>query len=311
MSQVPQTRSRKKQDFEMKKISIAVTSIAPLINLDHYNNFPRIISQIWKKVNLDDYSKFEKICREKNLILSTDGFIRKINTIEKRTGIKNIISKEVRSINAIQNKSANVLKKQQEKVETIIKDSDNLNESNKKELIKLVHSATNTRYGISNENIGVKLFNQFSDDKIINQQDSQKIVFYKDDINGYIFEFTGRCDGITKNNKIIEIKNRQSKLFNEVRDYEMCQIQTYLHSSGYKSAYLVEVLPGSNLSNSEFGIIEVVKNNDYYDSMIKPYISKIVKFLMKLKNNEFDDEFKLALISGDSDKLCYKTYLNL
>ena len=78
------TRSKKKKAWEMKKLSIAVTSLAPLINQDHYGNFSKIMSGMWKKVNESDYSKIEKKCREQNLIISTDNFMRKIAVLEKR-----------------------------------------------------------------------------------------------------------------------------------------------------------------------------------------------------------------------------------
>ena len=305
------TRSKKLKGWEMKKLSIAVTSISPLINQDHYGNFSRIMSGIWKKVNESDYLKIEKICREKNLVISTDNFMKKIAVLEKKAGINKLISRQVYNINAIQNKSSKVLELQQDKIAQNIDKLQILSNKEKQDLKYLVNSATNTRFGISNESKGVDIFTQKTGKTIESSQGRQVLAFHTDDINGYIFEFVGKCDGITTDKEVIEIKNRQKKLFGEVRDYEMCQIQTYLHMIKLNKAYLVEVLPGNTASTTTHNIIEVAKDPNYFIQNINPYIKKIVGFVTKLRSNEFSDDFKIKLMTGDDDKTCYQTYLNL
>ena len=305
------TRSKKLKGWEMKKLSIAVTSLAPLINQDHYGNFSRIMSGLWKKVNESDYLKIEKICREKNLVISTDSFMKKIAVLEKKAGINKLISRQVYNINAIQNKSSKVLELQQNKIAKNIDGLQQLSNKEKQELKYLVNSATNTRFGISNESKGIDIFTQKTGKTIESSQGRQVLTFHTDDINGYIFEFVGKCDGITSDNKVVEIKNRQKKLFGEVRDYEMCQIQTYLHMIKLNKAYLVEVLPGNTASTTTHNIIEVDKDPDYFTQNVNPYIKKIVSFVTKLRSNEFTDDFKIKLMTGDDDKTCYQTYLNL
>ena len=73
----------------------------------------------------------------------------------------------------------------------------------------------------------------------------------------------------------------------------------------------VEVLPGNTASTTTHNIIEVAKDPDYFTQNVNPYIKKIVGFVTKLRNNEITNDFKIKLMTGDDDKTCYQTYLNL
>ena len=70
---------------------------------------------------------------------------------------------------------------------------------------------------------------------------------YRMDIetSNFIFRIAGKIDGRIKNqNAIVEIKNRQRRLFKELREYEKAQLQCYLKMTGATYCKLIENFQG-------------------------------------------------------------------
>lgn len=44
---------------QKKRITISISQVAPLIGLDNYGNFPRIVCELWRKFNPADFREFE------------------------------------------------------------------------------------------------------------------------------------------------------------------------------------------------------------------------------------------------------------
>ena len=49
-----------------KKIKIAISQVAPLIGLDHYNNFAKIVCELWRKYDKEKFNMKEKEYQNKD-----------------------------------------------------------------------------------------------------------------------------------------------------------------------------------------------------------------------------------------------------
>ena len=50
----------------------------------------------------------------------------------------------------------------------------------------------------------------------------------------------GKVDGISKDKKVVETKNRRDRLFNRVPDYEKVQMESYMYLTGFKECIHIE-----------------------------------------------------------------------
>lgn len=83
--------------------------------------------------------------------------------------------------------------------------------------------------------------------------------------NGNIFMLNGMVDGMQKTldgEKVVETKSRMFKLFGHVRDYEMIQIQMYMHLTGCQSGTLIETY------GDEQAAYDVLYNKDFATDII-------------------------------------------
>lgn len=287
------------------KISIAVTDLAPLCGMDYYDNWCKIICKIWKKYNKEDFNKCESELRSLgHIALACDSTQKKLADLEAKYGKHGTLTGVVKQINSVKTKSSSTLVSAQN---TVISSLDTamgptLESVDKELLTSLIKSATNTMHGVFHEGNGLDLFTKVSGLAVTDTQVNVNIVFHEDD--KYIWEINGRLDGITENGRLVEIKNRQKALFNTVRDYEMCQIQTYLYHKNMDLGYLMEVLPGSQ--GAKYNILEVVTDSEYFKRRIQPWLTRIVKFVT---NTLFvDTNLRENILKGDKDKFAYMCY---
>jgi hypothetical protein len=283
-------------------VNIPVTDLPWLCGMDHYNNWNKSICRIWKQLYNNDYNEIEKLVRNSGNYCSMDSNTTKIKLLQKKTGSNINISKSVNKINNKNNKDSSSLVSDQFNIQKDILKCNKMSDTEKKQMIKLMNSATNTVYGIKNEARGLNAFINITGKTIKNTQNKMTYTFAEDNLinnTKIIWNVCGKFDGLTTNNEIVEIKNRQRKLFNEIRDYEMCQIQTYLHLNNSETAYLVEVLGGKN--DNEINILETKKNVNYIDHIIVPYLVKVREFCLNIPYMNIDDKCKI--MSGTSTNL--------
>jgi hypothetical protein len=308
-----------------KEISIAISELAPLCQMDHYNNFARVVCKLWSQLHPSSYNTYKTQCYKNGDYVANDTMKQKMLVLNnKLTNNKVNVIKEVAQINKLKNNTNELQAKQKElykKLQTVIDEkavsatSTVEREELKKqaeELHKIVKSATNVVYGTKNENAGYKFFEEVTGIEVKKRQKYMKhqVASYDllsgEKIRWYI---KGIADGETVLDEIIEIKNRQSKLFEKVRDYEMCQIQTYLHIAKRDIGYLVEIITDSE-NNLAGNVIKVAKQEDYLSTVVGDNLYRIIYFLMKLfyldnthtmLTEEEKDTILQCLIKGDSD----------
>lgn len=280
------------------KIKIPISSIAPIVGLDHYNNFPKIVCELWRKYRRDDFNKLENEKRQCGVDIATDSEARRLtrNDIKKGTNFY----QQIRTLNTQKNTSESLVEKQNNIIKQIETNSI-MNSSEKEDVKKQVLSISNKTHGVKNESNTLELFCKETKLTIKVQQESLTYKFHS--MNNIDWILTGRTDGLTTCNKLIEAKKRQKRLFMNLRDYEEIQIQTYLHIKNVDSGFLVE--SHSTNSDTKINIIPVERNQDLIKNNI---LNKLVKFTIFFNDLMLNEDWQNELLHGDKNKTIYKIF---
>ena len=302
----------------IKRLTISISQIAPLVGLDAYNNFPRIICEIWRKYDPDNFKIIESKLKENKHQIATASDFNDIWEIDNEFGTNFL--EQVKEINLNTDKSSTEMVQKQSTILKQIIESKDLNEIQKTNLSQKICSATNKSHGITNESSILDEFCRLSEKTIVNTNQWVKQIFIKnssDDTTGDTTDdiieeskhniewcIIGKYDGITSDNELIEAKMRQKCLFKKVRDYENIQVQLYLHALEFEKAYLVESFTNKK-GEMNIYVNEINYNSDYVNDVILDRLKKFIKFFNLFLNNE---EYKEGLLKGDKDRKIYKIY---
>ena len=283
-----------------QKITLSISQIAPLIGLDAYNNFPRIICEIWRKYKPDDFKLIENKLKENNYQLATSNEFNDLWETDEASGTN--ILQQVKDLNSNKDKTSNDMVKQQAEITNYINKQSNLSDIQKTDLTKKVCSITNKTHGITNESSILNEFCRLSEKTIVNTDQWVKSICIKDaDIQWVII---GKYDGITSDNELVEAKMRQKCLFKKVRDYENVQVQLYLHALEFEKAYLVESYTNKK-GDMNIYVNEINYDSDYVNDIILDRLKKFINFFEIFIDNI---EYKEALLKGDKDRKIYEIY---
>jgi len=312
-----------------KRLTISISQIAPLVGLDSYNNFPRIICEIWRKYNPSDFKIFETKLKEQGKQISTSSEMNDIWEADEALGTN--ILQQVKDINANKDKSSGDMVSQQDAITKYINNNEklsNLDDKQKEELAKKVCSVTNKMHGVINEDSILDEFCRLSEKTIKNTQDWLEIPINNRNLEStelteteatpqslqslqshstplYInWILVGKYDAITTDNELVEAKMRQKALFKKVRDYENVQVQLYLHALKFEKAYLVE-----SYTNKK-GVRNMYVNEINYDEsyVVDTVLERIVKFTEFFEIMMSNDTYKVGLLNGDKDRKIYEIY---
>ena len=292
------------------RLNLSISQIAPLIGLDAYNNFPRIICEIWRKYKPNDFKIIEAKLKAEHIQISTSNEYNDIWEADEASGT-NILQK-VKDLNLNKDKTSNDMTKQQDEITTYINSQSNLTEIQKIDLTKKVCSITNKTHGITNEDAILDEFCRLSEKKIIQSNEWVTPIYLKTEntsetapanthIDWYII---GKYDGITSDNELVEAKMRQKSLFKKVRDYENVQVQLYLHALSFTQAYLVEAHTNKKNERNIY-VNEIKYDNDY---VVNTILDRLLKFISFFEIFIENIEYKEALLKGDKDRKIYKIY---
>lgn len=113
--------------------------------------------------------------------------------------------------------------------------------------IRAVTEVTNCRHGVQHENVVATELRETTLPTLVRQVTLPKETVYCAD-DGTRFHISGICDGLTADGVLVEIKSRQSRLFNHLRTYELIQLQMYLHLAKREQGLLVETFGSDSRS---------------------------------------------------------------
>jgi hypothetical protein len=238
---------------DIKRIRLSISQVAPLIGLDNYGNFPRIVCEVWRRFNPEEFRELELQLKSAGHQLANASELNDIWEIDDLLGT-NILEK-VRALNSDTNKTSADMTKSQAAITEYIKQQTGIQEDKKAELVKKVCSVTNKSHGVTNEDSILAEFCTLTDKKL---QDTQGWVEIKleGDVASQIatqeleWVVIGKYDGVTTDGELVEAKMRQKGLFKQMRDYENVQVQLYLHALDTKNAFLVEAFSSSSKGTS-------------------------------------------------------------
>jgi hypothetical protein len=290
---------------DTKTLTISISQIAPLIGLDHYNNFAKNVCEIWRRYKPEEFREFElKLKDAGNNKLANANEMNDIWEMDKLLGT-NLIDR-IKTINDNKNKSSNDMVKMQQELTTYIQQQTTINNQDKIDITKKICSVTNKNHGINNEDEIINQFCKLSTMTIKDNQGWVNIPLLDSNYSsiGITWKLIGKYDGITTDNELVEAKMRQNGLFKKMRDYENIQVQLYLHGLGYRKGYLVE---GYKNKKNELQILtHEIDYDDYYvKEVILDRLVKFTKFFDKLMLNE---DMKNELLKGDNNKTVKKHY---
>ena len=283
-----------KMTKKTQNVNIPTTDLASLCGMDHYNNWNKSICRIWKQLYPNDYKQTETNVRSKGDFCAMDSNMKKMQTLQSKTASNINTTHAVQMFNQKRHTSSSTLVKGQNDMKKEIMSCDKMTEEQKAHMITLMNSATNVVYGTRNEGRGIDAFTNITGKKIKSSQNKLVFQFATSNLangNTVHWNITGKYDGLTDANEIVEIKNRQKRLFYEIRDYEMCQLQTYLHILNSNTAYLVEVLGGK--TDNEISILETQRDNEYFTNVLKTHLDNVRNFSLNIPYMEIEDKYKL------------------
>ena len=107
----------------------------------------------------------------------------------------------------------------------------------------------------------------------------------------------GKVDGITNENTLVEVKNRQYRLFSEIPIYEKIQIHTYMYLTGIKQCHYVQCY--KDKSNTEL----LNYDEDFYQDVLHN-LTKFVEMVSRLtKSENLQDTLLLqGILPKDTEK---------
>jgi hypothetical protein len=300
-----------------KRITISISQVAPLVGLDAYNNFPRIICELWRKNDPTDFKLFETKLKEQGSQIATSNEMNDIWEADEALGTN--ILQQVKDINANKDKSSGDMVTQQEAIAKYINNNEklaNLDDKKKEELAKKVCSVTNKMHGVINEDSVLSEFCRLSEKTIKQTQGWIEINCCEDNepttstlsststTTNLKWVLVGKYDAITTDDELVEAKMRQKCLFKKVRDYENVQVQLYLHALKFQQAYLVESYTNKKNINQTY-VNEIKYDEEYVINNILERLQKFIKFFNVMMGSE---EFKEGLLKGDKNRRIYNIY---
>jgi hypothetical protein len=287
--------------LQLKRITLSISQIAPLIGMDNYNNFPRIFCEIWRKYNPNEFREFEIRMKDEGVRqLANANEMNDLWEIDDLLGT-NIIQ-QVKELNSNKDKTSSQMVKIQEDIAKYIKQQVNLNAVQKEELAKKVCSITNKNHGVNNENAILAEFCRLSDKVLEQEQGWVEIPLLSDESLEWVI--IGKYDGITTEGELVEAKMRQKCLFKKMRDYENVQVQLYLHGLGFQQGYLVESFTNKK-KEMQLYTHEIRYNEEYVSEIILERLKQFTKFFEMVM---LDEQKKTDILKGDTKREIYKQY---
>lgn len=200
-----------------------------------YEEIALLESEIEQKRKTRQIEKLQQ--KKEHLQLSLDQFcFSQESFLKKEFG--NIISKiEERDLSIDEKKEE--IKLHLERSHTT-ETNKSLNTEMKNSFKESLFSHINKTHGIKKEESSLEKYEK----KFGIVLDTSQKMFYKDfykSRKGLSYVICGKMDGIDNlNKKIIEVKNRTNGFFNDIRDYEMTQMQLYMLLTNFAECELVE-----------------------------------------------------------------------
>lgn len=258
-----------------KYISFPASKVASMIGMNQYAVFSEIFDEMKCKLTDNKYKTLndEHILDDNELKVLSNILLPNIKLDSSELNIETILHKSCEP--SIHSDNTTNIKKNEKKINTLIKKQ--FPDKNISKLSEYITTNINTKRGILHENNIIQKYNTKHNTTITNCNEKN----YKYDLveinkNDIIYKFyiSGYIDGVD-NNTLIEIKNRRSRLFKTIPEYECVQLEIYLRMLNLNKAKLIENF------NDKF--LEHIYKSD--DELWDNIIDKLIDFAHQLLND--------------------------
>jgi len=190
----------------------------------------------------------------------------------------------------------------------VIMEDKTLTKDEKETLKTAMDGYTSKKFGTIREGNALDTYKKaHAGEKVITGLDSKSKRLF--DEGGVEMWVISKVDAMNDDGVVIEIKNRMYKLFNEVREYEWLQVQTYLDVYDLERAVLVEYLNDGG-GDEDMKVNKIERDRKFWNEVVlvelRKYFGVLLKIIMNvdlmkeymsLSENE-QNEFIKKLIRG-------------
>ena len=281
----------------MRPICIYASDLAVAIGVNKYQKTSDVLVKLWQKNYPINYENAVSGIKNKH----------RINVIPKETDYQCVnriqqegnIDLQDRIQTCLNTKDTSQLLKNRSEILDQVNKSKTIEEGAKQEFKQSLESMTNKVFGTINEKSAIDKYMEITGKKV---NTSTKFIHKQlCTYNGVTWKLGGKIDGITDDKIVVEVKNRIYKLFNEMRDYEKPQIQTYMYILGLKKGHLVESMKRNGEVN--INIIEEDFDEDYWNNIVLAKLNSFIKLFHLLIDNDDLKEFMLIGDENEKDEM--------
>lgn len=188
-----------------------------------------------------------------------------IERVERVAGVKLDVS--------AQTSSASVLEQQTSIIDSVMEAVPDLDKEAQKDITRQLTKLTNCAYGQVTEDHAINRYSQYTNRTVVHQQKSVAKAIYSGMMGS--LEVVGKVDGMVKlmdgEMRIVEIKNRQRRLFKDIAKYEKLQVHCYMFASGTKSCDLFQ------MCDTQCSLDTILFDTKWWTSTIVPACQRFVQ----------------------------------
>lgn len=261
----------------MVKIFLYSSQLAAFIGKNAHTNTCRIFNKLYEKYFSDILIKGHKYDKIKEANIGDSGSIEKIT--QKLSNNKDL--KEKLDNLCQNNTSSFAMKKDAEKLVKKILDTEQLSTDEQTLLKKAADGYTNKKFGTIREFNAVDVYRERMNVDVVQkiQSRSKKILEYQ----GNELWIISKIDAMKMDGTVLEIKNRMYKIFDEVREYEWLQVQTYLEVYNLENAELVEFL---KINEGQMQINQIARDRKYWEEIVLKDLNNYFKTMINIISEE-------------------------
>ncbi|AGE56286.1 hypothetical protein PBCVNEJV1_405R [Paramecium bursaria Chlorella virus NE-JV-1] len=292
---------------EAPYLCVYASQTAACINENRYKKIADAVETFWNRADPVSYKK----AMRRNNVLTNDEIIDKVEKSHPKIAtLLKVASKEEESSTDVAQKYAKLSDELGRYA-----DDNYMSEDIAAVVDDAIRKTAYTTYGNTTESDVFKYIRDVLHIDIVEDPS-----FYKDSNRSIhtkygTFEYSigGKIDGITRDRKVlVEIKNRVNRLFGKLPNYEMIQVQTYLHLLDMDKAFLVECLKtkDGNVIAENVNCITVNRDRSLFEMEILPKIEGFVDFVINLIHDEkLQDKFLTSKRRNAMASLAVTKYL--
>jgi hypothetical protein len=198
--------------------------------------------------------------------------------LEGNTDLKEKLDKICRA-----NLSSKKMKSDKDGLVDVIMEDKTLTKDEKETLKTAMDGYTSKKFGTIREGNALDIYKKsHKNEKVITGLDSKSKRLF--DEGGVEMWVISKVDAMNDDGVVIEIKNRMYKLFNEVREYEWLQVQTYLDVYDLERAVLVEYLNDGG-GDEDMKVNKIERDRKFWNDVVLVELRKYFGVLLKIIMN--------------------------